>query len=913
MDSFAEGMDKGMAQAMNDILNPLADAISDPKIFGAVKEDVASVFEDIAKNGEVSVDKVNKILAKIDAGVADPKIAGLLKDQLKSQIALQESGAKIAAIKEEIAEAEAAGFIPAELKAKLKAAEEEQGLIADTIDVQDELLKAQEIGAKDFEKAQKSAMGGVGAAAGAAAAKSKKAFAQSYQEELALLEDKFARGLISEEEFLKKRIKLEEKWFDSVENMDKDATADRILEMRAQLEALGDGTGVITGGSIIGVSPGEGAVSLFPSQEQIAAGASDVGETTAEELTSEFGTNVNSALDTLKTNISMRLGSLFETPAGTAGVGAAIFGAEGGLGARLGTLWESTVQPVLDGWAGSFWDWIDQAIIDLPANLTELVTALTTALEGVNTSIQNATSPSWIDSIFAWINEAALKAGERLLALLLAFAAWAASSEAQQALTDLGTQLGELLMTGLLALVENQQRIHEIMVQLIVGLAGAIAAITGILIVIGGQIIAGIISGMLKKIGVDLRPALFSELSGILSGIATNIGIIVKKDFKEVGFFIANGLSFGLIGAIPQLKEAFKVMIEDGVDAVYEFLGIDSPSTLFMQIGIDVIQGLIDGIVSLAGQVGEVLTGIFATLFGGGEGEAEGGTEQFAQIIAGGVELETILTATFDVIRLNWATAVTTMGTDWTLFTTNITLSLTAFSGFFKIKIDTFTLWWTTFTTKMKTMWLTAVTAMQNAFQAFADLVMSLIRQILDILQELIDKFYELADTIEEVTDRTTEAVEESIKVLEELSTLLDTLEEKYRDLERAAEAAAQAVRDVGAIPTDEGGAAPPAQHGAWRTREGLYMLHDDELIAPARIADQIRSLIESMRGVNFGGFGDIPHVSIPPVSSTIGDTFEGANAGIGDRDIAIYNTINDRLDLELVVNRIIQEIGRRI
>jgi hypothetical protein len=187
---------------------------------------------------------------------------------------------------------------------------------------------------------------------------------------------------------------------------------------------------------------------------------------------------------------------------------------------------------------------------------------------------------------------------------------------------------------------QNTEGALTVMTNLALGLVNVVGAIIGTLIIVGAQIVAGIVSGILKSLGIELEPALFSELGTILSSIATNALIAAKL----IGINIILGISQGIVDTVSDLITTLEQIGLIITETVKSTLGISSPSTIFFDFGTNIVQGLIDGILSLAESIPEVLGGLFegaaelfGGLFGGGGEEAQAPTLTFdpAEMLAG--------------------------------------------------------------------------------------------------------------------------------------------------------------------------------------------------------------------------------------------------------------------------------------
>lgn len=98
----------------------------------------------------------------------------------------------------------------------------------------------------------------------------------------------------------------------------------------------------------------------------------------------------------------------------------------------------------------------------------------------------------------------------------------------------------------------------------------------------------GIVSDVIRYIfGYDILGGAVKSVAGLVSGIFSGIGISVKEGFQ-------NGILEGFKNIGSWLKEH---LVDPVVRAVKNFFGIHSPSTVFKEIGINLILGLLNGIL----------------------------------------------------------------------------------------------------------------------------------------------------------------------------------------------------------------------------------------------------------------------------------------------------------------------------
>lgn len=114
------------------------DEIEFGEIFGTVRGQVAELIAGFRETGEVSEETLGKIAETLGEG--SEEYVKLLRLQLEHQKAL----GKLAAVEEEVAAAEAKGFIPAKLKKRLQAAQDEVGSAQEALEWQKEYLAVQQ-------------------------------------------------------------------------------------------------------------------------------------------------------------------------------------------------------------------------------------------------------------------------------------------------------------------------------------------------------------------------------------------------------------------------------------------------------------------------------------------------------------------------------------------------------------------------------------------------------------------------------------------------------------------------------------------------------------------------------------------------------------------------------------------------
>lgn len=204
---------------------------------------LANQFED---TGEISEEILEQIGSRLGEAGED------MKQFIRLQFQLRKAQEDLKQINEEIAVAEQAGFVPKELRDKQKAAQGQVDALSDQLTFQEELLSWQKE-SNDLVKQQVALLERIARqneAAARAGAKGQQdqwqAFQDRYNQELAALETKKALGIISEEEYQRARLGLEQQYIDTAIKLNRELDPARIqnfLDLKEQVEALKGGKG----------------------------------------------------------------------------------------------------------------------------------------------------------------------------------------------------------------------------------------------------------------------------------------------------------------------------------------------------------------------------------------------------------------------------------------------------------------------------------------------------------------------------------------------------------------------------------------------------------------------------------------------------------------------------------------------
>ncbi len=163
---------------------------------------------------------------------------------------------------------------------------------------------------------------------------------------------------------------------------------------------------------------------------------------------------------------------------------------------------------------------------------------------------------------------------------------------------DVGVKCVISIAEGIL---KNLEKLVEVAVKIVVKLCECLAQNVGKLIQAGIELAIAIINGVAQGLRDNddlLIDAIFNLLEAVVEVLCNAVTRVIPEIFK-VGQMIIQGLIDGIMAFIGGVVDTIVSVGKAMVDAICNFLGIHSPSTVFINIGKNVIQGLINGIKSL--------------------------------------------------------------------------------------------------------------------------------------------------------------------------------------------------------------------------------------------------------------------------------------------------------------------------
>lgn len=144
---------------------------------------------------------------------------------------------------------------------------------------------------------------------------------------------------------------------------------------------------------------------------------------------------------------------------------------------------------------------------------------------------------------------------------------------------------------------------------------GAMTAITGII-----QIATGLISGDWSMVWEGIQnvfSGIWEGIGGILKGaldLVVSLFTNIIPTLWDAGADLINGLLGGIASVAGNIAEAILGPIRGAVDGVKSFLGIKSPSRLFMQIGAFTGEGMAIGLQKSAGLIEDASEALIPTV-----------------------------------------------------------------------------------------------------------------------------------------------------------------------------------------------------------------------------------------------------------------------------------------------------------
>ena len=249
----------------------------------------------------------------------------------------------------------------------------------------------------------------------------------------------------------------------------------------------------------------------------------------------------------------------------------------------------------------------------------------------------------------------------------------------QTLVSSLGANAPQLIAAAInlignlvLGIVSMLPQLLQMGIQLILSLVQGIISNLPLLLQMAVQIITQLVTGIVSMLPMLIQGGIQLIIS-LIQGIISNLGNIVQAAVQ-----IVITLAAGLIQAIPQLIAAIPQLIGAIIDTIL--------NTNWLDVGIQIIKGLIDGILS----TGKSLWNAIKSLFTGGEVDIPDTSSQSAAVVdsyASGIQnnagavttaANSMATSAFSNMDTSGATAAGTAVA--TSYTTGMTDALSGFT-----------------------------------------------------------------------------------------------------------------------------------------------------------------------------------------------------------------------------------------
>ena len=236
-------------------------------------------------------------------------------------------------------------------------------------------------------------------------------------------------------------------------------------------------------------------------------------------------------------------------------------------------------------------DTVEQAATAIIETLAELIPQLVQIVTDIVVALVKAIAsniPKLVNSIVNLVKE--------LLGAL---------TEMLPQLLEAGKQLIQSLVEGLLS-EESISAIFTAVGEIVAALVEFVVENLPVIVENAVEIVLALVQGLLE--------ALPHLIEGVLTLIITIVETIVENlpEIISMGLEIVGSLIAGLLEAIPSLIAAIPKLIFAIIDTIF--------STNWLQVGIDIIkgigQGLVDGVKSIGSKIGDACKGIWKTVKG---------------------------------------------------------------------------------------------------------------------------------------------------------------------------------------------------------------------------------------------------------------------------------------------------------
>ena len=207
-----------------------------------------------------------------------------------------------------------------------------------------------------------------------------------------------------------------------------------------------------------------------------------------------------------------------------------------------------------------------------------------------------------IEAFVGLIPEISIKVGEGLIALFETI------GNSADTICQTVIQLGIAIITSLNALIPQLLTlIANILAALVENLPSIIQSVMDMLI----ELLEGIRNNISPVVTIVI-----DTIIQILEAITDKIPDIIQAGI-DVVIGLIDGLSKGLVDNAPRIRNALLNLMLSLLEAVLAFFGIHSPSTVFADIGLNLILGLINGIENMLSSLLSCIISVFTSVISG--------------------------------------------------------------------------------------------------------------------------------------------------------------------------------------------------------------------------------------------------------------------------------------------------------
>lgn len=207
-----------------------------------------------------------------------------------------------------------------------------------------------------------------------------------------------------------------------------------------------------------------------------------------------------------------------------------------------------------------------------------------------------------IEAFVGLIPEISIKVGEGLIALFETI------GNSADTICQTVIQLGIAIITSLNALIPQLLTlIANILAALVENLPSIIQSVMDMII----ELLEGIRNNISPIVTIVI-----DTIIQILEAITAKIPDIIQAGI-DVVIGLIDGLSKGLVDNAPRIRDALLNLMLSLLEAVLAFFGIHSPSTVFADIGLNLILGLIEGIWNMLSSLLSCIISVFTSVISG--------------------------------------------------------------------------------------------------------------------------------------------------------------------------------------------------------------------------------------------------------------------------------------------------------